>query len=99
MQNPLSGQEFGKYKYDFGKVMPATVQTPQAGGITRPWPDLAVKLPASLKLTGSSELSVLTKLLKDKKLFPSLILRDYSYLWAYQHNSLWSSGPCNNYLK
>lgn len=29
MQNPLSGQEFGKYKYDFGKVMPATVQTPQ----------------------------------------------------------------------
>ena len=32
MQNPLSGQEFGKYKYDFGKVMPATVQTPQAAG-------------------------------------------------------------------
>ena len=62
MQNPLSGQEFGKYKYDFGKVMPATVQTPQAGGITRPWLDLAVKLPASLKLTGSSELSVWTKL-------------------------------------
>ena len=32
MQNPLSGQEFGKYQYDFGKVMLATVQTPQAGG-------------------------------------------------------------------
>ena len=62
MQNPLSGQEFGKYKYDFGKVMLATVQTPQAGGITRPWPDLALKLPASLKLTGSSELSVWTKI-------------------------------------
>ena len=50
MQNPLSGQEFGKYKYDFGKVMPATVQTLQTGGITRPWPGLALKLPASSKL-------------------------------------------------
>lgn len=58
MQNPLSGQEFGKYQYDFSKVMLATVQTPQDGGITSSWTDLALKLSAPSKLTGSSELSV-----------------------------------------
>ena len=58
MQNPLCDQEFGKYQYDFGKVMLATAQTPQAGGIPRAWTDLALKLPVSSKLTGSSELSI-----------------------------------------